>query len=127
MAMLEGYRKLFNEVGRFYVSEDQTIIDERGEVRVWLNSDFSKDIPEESDERWAKWEGSENDMVEDILSIVIENTDEADGPRLKFSDFFEREKIKYGNKGGFEEAKNIIIDYSKASDTDIPNVFESVL
>lgn len=46
IAMLDGYRKLFKEVGRFYISEDQTIIDGDGEVRVWLNSDFSKDIPE---------------------------------------------------------------------------------
>lgn len=58
IAMLDGYKKLFNEVGRFYISEDQIIIDGEGEVRVWLNSDFSKDIPEESDSRWGKWDGS---------------------------------------------------------------------
>lgn len=66
------------------------IIDEQGEVRVWLNSDLSKDTPEESDSRWSKWDGSEYDMVDDIISIIIDNTDEADGPRLKFSDFYER-------------------------------------
>lgn len=35
--------------------------------------------------------------------------------------------MKYGNRVGFEEAKHIIYDYSKASDIDIPRVFESVL
>ena len=127
LAMLDGYKKLFNQAGRFFISEDQIIIDDKGEVRVWINSDLGKDIPEESDSRWNKWDGSEYEMVEDIIGIIIENTDETDGPRLKFSDFYEREKIKYGNQVGFEEAKHIILDYAKTNDIEIPRVFESVL
>lgn len=30
MAMLDGYKKLYNKVGRFYVSEQQVMIDENG-------------------------------------------------------------------------------------------------
>lgn len=48
-SMLNGYKKLYNKVGRFFISDDQVIIDEHGEVRVWLNSDFSKSYPEEVD------------------------------------------------------------------------------
>ena len=44
--MLNGYKKLYDRVGRFYISDDQVIIDEHGEVRVWLNSNFSKFEPE---------------------------------------------------------------------------------
>jgi len=39
--MLDGYSKLFNKIGRFNVTEEQVMIDENGEVRVWLNEDFS--------------------------------------------------------------------------------------
>lgn len=46
MAMLEGYQKLYDKVGRFYICEEQVCIDEEGEVRVWLNSDLSKNFPQ---------------------------------------------------------------------------------
>lgn len=42
MAMLDGYKKLYDQIGRFHVSADQVIIDNQGEVRVWVNSDLSK-------------------------------------------------------------------------------------
>lgn len=48
-SMLNGYKKLYDRVGRFYISDDQVIIDEHGEVRVWLNSNFSKFEPEQLD------------------------------------------------------------------------------
>lgn len=40
VAMLDGYNKLFNKVGGFNVTETQVMIDQNGEVRVWLNEDF---------------------------------------------------------------------------------------
>ena len=45
MAMLNGYQKLSDKVGGFPVSERQVLIDENGEVRVWINPDFSKNHP----------------------------------------------------------------------------------
>ena len=47
MAMLNGYQKLEHKVGPFPVSERQVLIDDNGEVRVWINTDFSKNHPEE--------------------------------------------------------------------------------
>jgi len=38
--MLDGYKKLYDRIGKFHVTERQVIIDENGEVRVWLNEDF---------------------------------------------------------------------------------------
>lgn len=35
--MLDGYKKLFSKIGRFHVSERQVMIDQDGEIRVWLN------------------------------------------------------------------------------------------
>lgn len=47
MAMLDGYNKLHRKVGRFFVSEQQVMIDEDGEIRVWLNSDYSENQAED--------------------------------------------------------------------------------
>ena len=59
--------------------------------------------------------------------MVVENTDENDGPQLQFGDFYEREKNNQDGRVGFEEAKDIIFQYSKYVDMKIPDVFESVL
>lgn len=40
LAMLNGYKKLYEQVDGFEITEDQVIIDSQGEVRVWLNSDL---------------------------------------------------------------------------------------
>ena len=42
---LEGYGKLFQFSGYFKVHESQVCIDIEGYVRIWLNSDLSKDYP----------------------------------------------------------------------------------
>lgn len=46
-AMLTGYAKLFTNVGIFPVKEEQVCIDELGNVKVWLNSNLSKNYPED--------------------------------------------------------------------------------
>lgn len=46
MAMLDGYKKIFDKIGKFYLAEEQVCIDEDGEIRVWVNSDLSKNYPE---------------------------------------------------------------------------------
>lgn len=89
---------------------------------MWVNSDLYKNEPEEAEYHGKHNEG-QYDMVDDIISMIIENTDESDGPKLKFSDFYEREKLKYDNLVGFEEAKNIIHDYAKINGIVIPSVF----
>jgi hypothetical protein len=47
IAMLDGFEKLYKKVGRFYVSENEAMIDESGKIRVWLNSDFSENQAED--------------------------------------------------------------------------------
>jgi hypothetical protein len=46
LAMLSGYRRLYERVGRFYLAEEQVCVDEEGTVRVWLNADLSKNYPQ---------------------------------------------------------------------------------
>ena len=36
-ALLKGYRKLFNNIGVFPVSEEQVCIDDSGFITVWIN------------------------------------------------------------------------------------------
>lgn len=46
---------------------------------------------------------------------------------MKLIDFYEQQKSYLGNRVGFEEAKNIILDYSKLNGIEIPTIFRSVL
>lgn len=67
-------------------------------------------------------------MVNDIMNILFENSDESDDPhQIKFRDFYEREKISHDQKVGFAEARNIIYEYARMNHIDIPEVFTSVL
>lgn len=43
---LLGFEKLYQKVGYFEVKEDLVCIDKEGTVRVWMNSDLSKNYPE---------------------------------------------------------------------------------
>lgn len=42
MEILEGYQRLFEQSGYFKVQEDQICVDKLGNVKVWVNSDLSK-------------------------------------------------------------------------------------
>lgn len=48
-------------------------------------------------------------MVDDIMKMVFDNLDEAEGPKINLVDFYEREKNNMDGQVGFEEAKNIVI------------------
>ena len=47
---LDGYHKLYDHLHYFRVEESQICVDSNGLVRVWLNSDLSKNYPELSNE-----------------------------------------------------------------------------
>jgi hypothetical protein len=42
MAAFEGFEKLYRSIGYFKTSEDMVGIDREGRVKVWLNSNYSK-------------------------------------------------------------------------------------
>jgi hypothetical protein len=47
LAVLEGYQKLYENVHHYFpIAEDQICIDRDGVVKVWVNSDLSKNYPE---------------------------------------------------------------------------------
>jgi hypothetical protein len=47
LATLEGYQKLYENVHHYFViAEDQICVDKDGFVKVWVNSDLSKNYPE---------------------------------------------------------------------------------
>jgi hypothetical protein len=48
LSMLEGYQKLYENLHYFKIEEDQVCIDMEGIVKVWVNSDLSKNYPEGS-------------------------------------------------------------------------------
>jgi len=42
LATLEGVQRLFRHIGSFKTNEDMIAIDREGRVKVWLNTNFSK-------------------------------------------------------------------------------------
>lgn len=40
-------------------------------------------------------------MVKDIMGMVFDNSDESEGPGVKFVDYFERERNNYHHSVGF--------------------------
>lgn len=75
--MLDGFGKLFEKIGRFPIAEDQVAIDENGKIKVWLNSDFSKNYPSQFQIEFKHQteEEMEELMVEEIVKMVALNTD----------------------------------------------------
>lgn len=127
MAMLDGYKKLFSKIGRFHVSEHQVMIDQDGEIRVWLNEDYSENQAENLRyEDVGDYHQQEYEMVKDVMRIIFENSDISEGPNIKLVDFYEREKNNLHHRVGFEEAKNTILDYSRRNQINIPELFKSV-
>lgn len=81
-------------MGWFPVSEGQVLIDENGEVRVWINADFYKNIPEETSQDYMRgaahrtWEEEKFEMVDKIINLVLGNCDDNDAPQIHFGDFY---------------------------------------
>ena len=77
MAMLKGFKKLYDHIGPFPICEEQICINEQGLVKVWLNRDLSKNYPEEYpiEPQARDPDEEEDDMVEEIIKVISENTD----------------------------------------------------
>lgn len=70
--MLDGYKKLFSKIGRFHVSEHQVMIDQDGEIRVWLNEDYSENQAENLRyEDAGDYHQQEYEMVKDVMRIIF--------------------------------------------------------
>ncbi len=46
LSTLEGYQKLYENLHYFVITEDQICVDKDGIVKVWVNSNLSKNYPE---------------------------------------------------------------------------------
>lgn len=41
-------------------------------------------------------------MVDDIMKMIFDNSDEAEGPKISLKDFYERERNSMNGQVGFE-------------------------
>lgn len=76
---LDGFHKLFQQVGYFRIEEDLICMDHDGRVKVWLNPDLSKCHAigsNFSDEvgNYRKNDKLEAQMVYEIINIIEMNT-----------------------------------------------------
>ena len=105
--VLEGFHDLFEMVGYFEPTENQICVNDRYEMKVWLNSDFSRDYPCVYN---RKEDGTEELMVDEIMELVLENTDEESEPTQTLRSFYDRES---DDRTGFAQAKQIIAEYAR--------------
>ena len=66
-ACLNGYSQLASKVGPFSVDEDQIGVNERYNVKVWLNNNFESS-------KVSGLKVSESKMVNDLLILLDDNT-----------------------------------------------------
>lgn len=126
-AMLIGYGKLYEHVGAFPVKEEQVCIDDAGNLKVWLNRDLSKNYPEEWEIEPTNQSADENeeDMVSQIVAVVARNSDTELEPSPSFIKFYENNRMH--RKIGFDEALQLVEEYTDNNGSEIPNYFTSVV
>ena len=74
MESLEGYARIYEHSKYFIIEENQVCVDEKGNVKVWVNGDLSINYPAiivENSENFG-----EHHMVEAIVNMIADNTDE---------------------------------------------------
>lgn len=123
-AALAGFQKLFNLIGYFWPNEDMVGIDVDGRVRVWLNSDYSKNYlygPHYIDPHPE--DNSEETMVKQVINLVERNTVYPHENMYRFSEFIGEAKGKLS----FTSAQKMIALYAKRLGVGIPKYFVSLL
>lgn len=65
-------------------------IDENGKIRVWLNTDLSRNYPSQSQIEFKHQteEEMEELMVDEIVKMITVNTDDSSEPEVRFIDFY---------------------------------------
>lgn len=131
MAAFEGFEKLYKHLGYFKTSEDMVGIDREGRVKVWLNSNYSKNylygpyyIEGIVDPLTGNLEKEgEEAMIWDIVQMIEDNTTEEIFYPFRISQFFLERKGTLS----FFVAKGLIYNYAKKYHITIPTYFESIL
>lgn len=71
LASLEGFQKLYQIAGYFRVIEDFVCMDRDGRVKVWFNSDLSKDtLSNFSNHDERRSDLLEHRMVDEIVKLI---------------------------------------------------------
>jgi hypothetical protein len=129
-AALAGFQKLYSLIGYFRPNEDMIGIDSEGRVKIWLNSNFSKNYlfgPHYVEGR-VDYEASlkvnlEEKMVREVINIVEQNTSYEYCKLPRLSDYFEERKLKLT----FNSAQREIAAYSRRFDIVVPKYFVSLV
>ena len=69
LKMMEGFKILFEHFGGFYINDQMIGFNQKGEVKVWINSNFALNSVEFSPNLGNKVV-SQADMVNQIFSLV---------------------------------------------------------
>jgi hypothetical protein len=78
---IEGFLQLYQHSGYFKIHDEQIGFDRSGKVKVWVNPDLSKNYPE-CDTECGHQQRDEVDMVEQLIAIVNNATDEDEQPDI---------------------------------------------
>ena len=76
---LEGYNYLYQHAGYFRIEEEQIGLDRTGRVKVWVNSDYSKNYPE-TDGMYGTQRKNEVHMVQQLIEMVFASIDKEEHP-----------------------------------------------
>ena len=91
------------------MEENQICVDEKGQIKVWVNGDLSINYPNTLGKD-VDAEGEES-MVEMLVNIIADNTDADSEPEVKFLDYYNKRKGLRGKT--FEQARKMVETYAR--------------
>ena len=83
--VLKGFHIIYENIGYIKPFDDLICITRKGVVKVWINSDLSKNFPniKNIDDNFTSTK-SESKLINEILHIIMNNTDSTGEP-VEFS------------------------------------------
>lgn len=118
---LFGFQQLYDFIGYFQPHDDLVCIDNYGEVKVWMNSDLSKNFPE--DYGLPETQKPEFMMVNTLITLIEDNTDLKTCPMPISQHFSDNDRLF----PTFKDALQIIDEYVFKFSTNVPQYCESVI
>lgn len=89
MEALEGYSQIYEHSKFFYIEENQICVDDRGNIKIWVNGDLSINYPNLEGQRGDE---REEDMVDMLINLIADNTDPETEPEPTFKQYYDQKK-----------------------------------
>jgi hypothetical protein len=116
---LKGFNQIFKSTGLILVKDNMIGVSQYGQIKVWLNADFSLNFPEPQPISYSMLDDNDKEpiMVDNIIELVNSRT-----KRSSYWRGFIEEKYQSG-KLTFSRAFDLLNDFLLKNSIELPNDF----